>query len=256
MTCFYCFGDVHDEAIACRHCGRDIAVIRPFEQRLAKLERRVDAITEAIAELGAVSDLSLASVTAESVTSRVPGQLIIPLTIAIAASIWSYHVFRLNIAGNQIWLAASIGMPLPFGLWSGIWWRGKHVRSYLIGGALGGIVELVGVILRAQIVTSLSDLADWTALYVVGIYVGGAALLFTAGALFGDLIEQYLLREPSGSRVARSIAARILKLEGREPTGDQLSRMATIIGTITPILTLIGSIITAYLTYRAAVVAK
>jgi len=254
MRCVYCLEGIADGAIVCGHCGRDIDLVRPFEARISKIEQQLatlSAMVMAITSEPSADTDELATRPAR----RIPHQLTIPFVLSVACSSVSYYMFRRSPNG-QLWLILSICMPLPFGFWSGIWWGGKHARAYLASGAIAGLVNMIAATMLAGAVTRFADLADWSALYVVAIYVAGGALLFTAGGLFGDQIERYYLGTPSTGSAARSIAKNLLRLEGRPATSDRISRLQHAISAIAPLLTFIGSLITAYLTYRATILKK
>jgi hypothetical protein len=98
-------------------------------------------------------------------------------------------------------------LTLLCGLWAGLAWPGRHPRGYAVLGSVAGLLDLatngsIAVIMR-----------NWweevwyitTTDYVSSI---GIAVLFTAGGLFGDLIESWRLprRREEESEVVREIA--------------------------------------------------
>lgn len=44
VACPYCYGEIDERAHACRHCGRDLYLIKPLLNRIGSIERQLEAL--------------------------------------------------------------------------------------------------------------------------------------------------------------------------------------------------------------------
>jgi zinc ribbon protein len=156
------------------------------------------------------------------------------------------------------WLATGLGVfpspqfvfgilhPLTLlcGLWAGLAWPGRHPKGYALLGSFAGLLDLVinwsiAVILRnwwpdVWYITPLDFLSDI-----------GIAALFTAGGLFGDLIESWRLprRREEESEVVREIAQQASGPR-RQPSETTLKLVQALGPSLLALLGLIIAVIT------------
>ena len=143
-----------------------------------------------------------------------------------------------------VWI--SLITPLPFGFLIGLVWRGRHPGAYALLGLAVGVIEMAAALIAIGIRLDRLALSDGIGAFVM--YVLGAAVLFLAGGLFGDLVDS--IRFPDSEADQPVLATRVVK----RVTGSQGEPNRTLIlliqalgpsflGLIGTIATIIGGII-------------
>jgi hypothetical protein len=144
--------------------------------------------------------------------------------------------------------------PFPFGLLSGILWRGRHPIAYIVIGLSAGLVSLLGhmavkgskEIVPAQLVPGWEG---WDRLLLPALFLFGATLMFLAGGLVGDRLEDRINRSIKTGVLVEDLdnIREVVKLDKTHK-----ERLALIKDLGPAVLTLIGTISSSSLAFLAA----
>lgn len=124
MNCPFCDEEIKDRATVCKHCGRDLLILRPVLDRFAAIETRLTAVETALHTLSGHVD-TVRSKDAAATGSGIGGQggfSVIRQTVghfvALVALLLIAHWVIIGILDldTVVLRLVSILIPLPFGL--------------------------------------------------------------------------------------------------------------------------------------------
>lgn len=221
MECPFCAETIKDEAVTCKHCTRDLRVVRPvileihdLVIELDRLQRRLDRINARLAWQDAPA----------RIVSRYAVRYVIPVVVLLLAAHYLVTV-QFNISPLYLRLA-SLVIPLPFGIAayavSKIGARGAFGLGAVIAFlSVGGMLTVIGFIDNVPIIPRTA--LEWRESFEYGLSI---ALAFLTGNILALLVFVALPTTiASGGRIGAP-AFRIARMLGQHVGEEGLRRRA------------------------------
>jgi hypothetical protein len=224
MECPFCAETIKDEALACKHCSRDLRVVRPVLLEIQDVVAELDKLRR---------DLDRADARLQRIKHPVRYFAVLlalyvfaPTILLVAAHI--IVTIALNVSPLYLRLASLI-IPVPFGFATypihKIGFRG----AFLLGvatAALSVTCMLTVTGLNDNVPILPASHGEWREVFE---YSASIALALGSGNILGHMIFQVLPRILSQGGKPNAAAFRIARLLGAHVGEEQLRRRARLI---------------------------
>jgi len=224
MECPFCAETIKDEALACKHCSRDLRVVRPVLLEIQDVVAELDKLRR---------DLDRADARLQRIKHPVRYFAVLLALYVLAPTILlvAAHIIvtiALNISPLYLRLASLI-IPVPFGFATypihKIGFRG----AFLLGvatAALSVTCMLTVTGLNDNVPILPASRGEWREVFEYGASI---ALALGSGNILGHMIFQVLPRILSQGGKPNAAAFRIARLLGAHVGEEQLRRRARLI---------------------------
>jgi len=221
MDCPFCAETVKDEALVCKHCGRDLRVVRPAVIRIQQLIYELDGLQRELDRVRA--RVALSDRPGRFLTVHAAAYVILPTLCLLAA----HYLVTVTLNVSPLYLRiASVVIPLPFGMALSILNK-IGFRGAIVIGAATALLSVFGMSAVIHLIDGVpvlpETMRDWreTLEYALSI-----ALAYAAGNILALITFQILPSTMVSAGQPNAAAMQLARLLGQHVGEDALRRRA------------------------------
>jgi hypothetical protein len=224
MECPFCAENIKHEALVCRHCSRDLRVVRPMLLEIDDIVSELEGLRDDLDRVNAALE-RYRNPFRYFVTYAVL-YVVIPALLLVIAHILVTIIFNIS----PLWLRlASVAIPVLFGF-AAYPLHKVSMNSALVLGVSTATVSVLAMLTVTGLHDNVSILPEvWIEWREVFEYGASILLAFVSGNILAVLIFQVMPRILAQESRPNALALKIARLLGHHVGDEQLRRRGRLI---------------------------